>query len=71
MSFAIFMSATARFRSAPCARTIASSEACAANLLGAVTKGLPVRWAICAATSYEKPEGAFSPVPTAVPPIAS
>ena len=41
------------------------------NLLGAVTKGLPVSSAILAATLREKPSGALSPVPTAVPPIAS
>ena len=41
------------------------------NLLGEVTKGFLVSSAIFAATSFEKPCGAFSPVPTAVPPTAS
>src|ERR1700733_13563902 len=71
MSLAIFMSATARPRREACARTIASSDPWAVNLLGAVTKGLPVNSAILAATSLEKPGGALRPVPTAVPPTAS
>src|ERR1700730_10879325 len=41
----------------------ASSDPCAMNLLGAVTKGLPVSSAILEATSCEKPFGAFKPVP--------
>ena len=41
------------------------------NLLGAVTNGLPVSRAISAATLALKPSGAFSPVPTAVPPTAN
>ena len=71
MSLAIFISATASPRSAACARTMASSEPWAANLLGAVTNGLPVSSAISAAMSAPNPGGAFSPVPTAVPPTAS
>ena len=43
----------------------------AANLFGAVTNGYPVDSAIRAATSAPNPGGAFSPVPTAVPPAAS
>src|SRR5215468_4652292 len=43
MSFAIFISATAAPRDAADARTMASSEPWAMNLLGAVTKGLPVQ----------------------------
>ena len=39
MSLAIFIRATASPRSAAIAATIASSEPCAANLLGAVTNG--------------------------------
>ncbi len=46
MSLAIFISATARPRSAAMAATMASSEPCAANLLGAVTNGRPVSSAI-------------------------
>ena len=71
MSLAIFMSATATPRTAAIAATIPSSEPWAANLFGAVTNGLPVSSAICFAMSREKPFGAFSPVPTAVPPQAS
>ena len=41
------------------------------NLFGAVTNGAPVIDAICAATCSPNPAGAFSPVPTAVPPMAS
>jgi hypothetical protein len=42
MSLAIFMSANAKPRSAAWARTIASSEPRAMNLLGAVTNVSPV-----------------------------
>ena len=42
-----------------------------ASFLPAVTIGAPVIDAISAATSSPNPGGAFSPVPTAVPPIAS
>jgi hypothetical protein len=49
MSFAIFIRATARERSAACEFTMAPSEACAANLFGAVTNGKPVNPAISAA----------------------
>jgi len=66
MPLAIFMSVTARPRSAAIAGTIASSEPCAANLLGAVTKGWPVSSAILAAMARPKSGGALSPVPTAV-----
>ena len=71
MSLAIFISATATPRSAALARTIASSEPWAANLLGAVTNGWPVSRAIRSATLSLNPGGALRPVPTAVPPIAS
>ena len=40
-------------------------------MLGAVTNGYPVASAISDATSAPNPGGAFSPVPTAVPPTAS
>ena len=56
---------------APWAKTISSLEVRAWNLLGAVTKLLPVRAEISSATFSEKPSGAFRPVPTAVPPRAS
>ena len=71
MSLAIFMQATATPRIADIVATIGSSEPWAANLLGAVTNGLPVSSAISRAMSREKSLGAFSPVPTAVPPIAT
>jgi hypothetical protein len=71
MSFAIFISATARPRKAAWARTIASSEPNALNLFGAVINAFPVRLAMMEAISRLKPGGAFRPVPTAVPPAAS
>ena len=43
----------------------------ASNLLGAVTKGMPVMAAMRSATFSAKPTGAVKPVPTAVPPWAS
>jgi hypothetical protein len=46
MSLATFINATASPRNAAIAATIASSEPCAANLLGAVTKGCPLSFAI-------------------------
>ena len=52
-------------------KTKAPCEASASNLLGALTKGKPVRVAIFAAKSLAKRRGALSPVPTAVPPCAS
>jgi hypothetical protein len=71
MSLAIFINATASPRNPAMAATMASSEPCTANLLGAVTKGRPVSSAIFAATSLLKFGGAFKPVPTAVPPAAN
>src|SRR6266852_2739001 len=71
ISLAIFISDTARPRKPAIAATIASSEPCAANLLGAVRNGRPVNSAILAAISWLKFGGALSPVPTAVPPAAS
>ena len=56
---------------APCAKTSSSLLVSAWNLFSAVTNGLPVSSATLAATSSEKPFGAFRPVPTAVPPSAS
>ena len=71
MSFANLYSATLRPRSAPEARTSASMEDWAANLFGALVNSCPVSWDSSAATSSPKPGGALSPVPTAVPPMAS
>ncbi len=71
MSSAIFMSETARVRSAPWVKTSASCAANAANLLGAVTNGSPVASAMTAATRSPNSGWVFSPVPTAVPPAAS
>ncbi len=70
-SLAILNSVTAAAFSPPCARTIRSSVPCAVNLLAAVLNGAPVIEAICAATWSPNPAGAFSPVPTAVPPMAT
>ncbi len=70
-SLAILVSATASAFNAPCARTIASCAASAANLLGAVTKPRPVMRSSSAATSAPKVAGVLRPVPTAVPPSAS
>ena len=70
-SLAIFMSAAASVRTAPWALTSASCAARASNLFGAVTNGIPVSFAISAATLCPKSAGAFKPVPTAVPPSAS
>ena len=71
MSLAIFISDAARVASAPLANTISSWAARAANLFGALTNGRSVSSAIVAAQAPANPGGAFSPVPTAVPPIAS
>ena len=49
-SLAIFIRLAARVLSAPWAWTSASAAAIASNLLGAVTKGSPVRRASSAAT---------------------
>jgi hypothetical protein len=70
-SLAILNKLTAAAFRPACARTIRSSVPWAVNLFAAVTYATPVIFAICAATSSPKPAGAFSPVPTAVPPIAS
>ena len=70
-SLAILNKVTAAVLSPPCARTIASSVPCAVNLFFAVTNGVPVIAASCAATCSPNPAGAFSPVPTAVPPMAT
>ena len=71
MSFAIFISDAASVASAPLMKTNASWAASAANRFGAATNGRPVTSAIFAAQHSPNPVGAFRPVPTAVPPIAS
>ena len=71
MSLAIFIRLAASVASAPLVNTSASCAASAANLFGALTNGRPVSSAIFAAAASPNPAGAFRPVPTAVPPIAS
>ena len=71
MSLAIFISGTASARSPAEAPTMASRPPWAANLFAAVTNGYPISVAISAAICSPNPGGAFSPVPTAVPPAAS
>mmetsp|Transcript_9691 Transcript_9691/g.24941 ORF Transcript_9691/g.24941 Transcript_9691/m.24941 type:complete len:204 (-) Transcript_9691:591-1202(-) len=70
MSLAIFMSDTATVLIWPLASTSESWAASASNLLGAVTKGIPVALATSAATASAKPGKVLRPVPTAVPPCA-
>ena len=71
MSFAIFMREAASVVIAPCANTMPSWAASAANVFRALVNGRPVCSAIFAATFSPYPAGEFKPVPTAVPPIAS
>ena len=71
MSLAILNRLAATVLIAPWVKTMASCAARASNLFGAVVKGRPVMEAILSATPSAKPTGAFSPVPTAVPPCAS
>ncbi len=70
-SLAIFIRDTASVRIAAERWTSASCAASASNLLGAVTKGSPVRLAISPATRLANSGCALRPVPTAVPPSAS
>ena len=70
-SLAIFIMSAASAFSAPWAKTSSSLLVRAWNLLGAVTNRFPVRLETSSATCSPKPFGAFSPVPTAVPPSAS
>mmetsp|Transcript_564 Transcript_564/g.1512 ORF Transcript_564/g.1512 Transcript_564/m.1512 type:complete len:273 (-) Transcript_564:293-1111(-) len=70
-SLPTFMRLTASCRSAPDVSTRASWAASASNLFSAVRNGSPVSFATFAATRTSNPRGAFSPVPTAVPPLAS
>ena len=71
MSFAILKSEAATVLIAPWLKTMASCAANDSNLFGAVVNGRPVIALTCSATFSAKPTGAFSPVPTAVPPWAS
>ena len=70
-SFAIFIRSAASAFNAPCANVISSFAVSAWNLFSAVTNSFPVSSLITFATSGPKFFGAFSPVPTAVPPSAS
>ena len=70
-SFAIFIMSAASALSAPCANTISSLLVSAWNLFSAVRNSRPVSAETSSATLTSKPFGAFSPVPTAVPPRAS
>jgi hypothetical protein len=69
-SLAILVSDTATVLSAPEASTAASFAARASKRLRAGTKAWPLRFAMRAITASANPSGAFSPVPTAVPPRA-
>ncbi len=71
ISLPILYSETAKVRKVPESCTKASCAPWTVNLLGAVTKGKPVRLAISAATASAKPGAALIPVPTAVPPSDS
>ena len=66
MSFAILKSEAATLTSAPCAKTMASWEASAANLFGAEVKGSLVSAARRAAKRVANSACVLSPVPTAV-----
>ena len=70
-SLAIFISAMARPRRAADRATSPSWAASASNLLGALVKGRPVMAAMRADTRSAYSGWVFSPVPTAVPPMAS
>ena len=70
-SLAIFIISAARAFTAPWANTISSLLVSAWNLFAAVRNSFPVIRATCCATFSSNPLGAFSPVPTAVPPRAS
>nr|CRL81794.1 hypothetical protein CPGR_05010 [Mycolicibacter nonchromogenicus] len=72
MSLAILVSDTAMVRSAPDASTRPSRAAWASNELVAVRSSvIPVSATSTSTTLAPKPSGAFRPVPTAVPPMAS
>ncbi|CNI34609.1 Uncharacterised protein [Mycobacterium tuberculosis] len=72
MSLAILVSDTAMVRNAPDASTSPSRAACASKESAAVRNSVsPVSATSVCTTLAPKPSGAFRPVPTAVPPIAS
>ena len=71
MSLAILNRLAATVLMAPWLNTMASWAARASNLFGAVVKARPVMAEMRSATCSANPIGAFSPVPTAVPPWAS
>ena len=71
MSFAIFISDAASVASAPLANTTASWAASAANLLRARDERQAGQLGDLRRARVAEPPGAFRPVPTAVPPIAS
>jgi hypothetical protein len=71
ISLAILLSATASVLSAPEKDTSPSFAASCSKVLGAGSKAKPVISLIARAISAAQPSGALSPVPTAVPPIAS
>ena len=71
MSLAIFISDAASVLSAPLVNTTASWAASAAKCSAPSTNGRPVSSAILRARQLAEPAGAFRPVPTAVPPMAS
>ena len=68
MSLAIFIRLTAKVFSAPLVFTIASLDARASNLFGAVMNLYPVISLIFSANLTANPGALLSPVPTAVPP---
>lgn len=70
-SSAIFIRGTARPRSPAEAATMVSTPLWAAKELDATLNGWPVAPAISRATAGPNPSGAPSPVPTAVPPMAT
>ena len=69
-SLAIFIRSEARALMAPWVNTSSSRLVSAWNLFGAETNEEPVSSDSVSAASRSKPFGAFSPVPTAVPPSA-
>ena len=70
MSLAIFVSEAASVLSTPLAKIISSWAESAANLFGCDLNGSPVNSAIRRAARSPNSGCEFSPVPTAVPPIA-
>ena len=72
MSLAILVSETAIVRSAPEASTNPSRAACASKELTAGRNSASPVWETRTSTTFlPNPSGALSPVPTAVPPMAS